>query len=435
MGTLSTGRVKTIASVDVTKTVGVGQDFETLQEAMDYTLTYKKSSFRFILHEDVECTVNTTQTYENSYAFDSDDGVTIRVMSFLGTTSGAYVNFRGYFTTSPFVKLLPSTGNCFMQFSFSTVNLYGDMGNTALIPIGNSTVHLSGVNVVDGEGCVIWAYNQSYVGLYDCVMYNTAISMSSLARCYSSSCTLGGVDDLNVWSGALLESNNYGGEFSIRNLTIQYASEGANLTEGATMIGAERIVFTNVTTPFNIPTNEIQPDGTLIKDGTTPIIAKDTVAFLSTDETKLDNITITGAVDLDTLSTDSHTHTNGTVLDNTTASFLVADEVKLDKVESVTALVDGLTVAVDMSTASQFSLTTTQNFTLSNPTGLVAGQTGFITVTQDITGSRLLTLDTNYKTVGGAGITLTTAPNAVDVLKYEVISATLILIRIYADVK
>ena len=69
------------------------------------------------------------------------------------------------------------------------------------------------------------------------------------------------------------------------------------------------------------------------------ILDNTTASFITADETKLDYITVTGAVDLDTLSTNSHTHSNKTILDNTTASFITADETKLDFI-SVTQAVD-----------------------------------------------------------------------------------------------
>ena len=64
------------------------------------------------------------------------------------------------------------------------------------------------------------------------------------------------------------------------------------------------------------------------------VLANTTASFTTADETKLDNITITQAVNLDTIETDSHTHSNKAVLDATTASFTTADETKLDGIEA-----------------------------------------------------------------------------------------------------
>lgn len=146
-----------------------------------------------------------------------------------------------------------------------------------------------------------------------------------------------------------------------------------------------------------------------------------------------------GTYSLQTVGTDIQAYDANLVSDAsyvaTDNNYITNDKTKVDKLETVQTLTDGATVAVDMSGSSNFSLATTQNFTLSNPTGLTPGQKGIITITQDATGSRLITLDTNYDTAGGAGITLTTTASAVDVLKYEVISATSVLVELIADIK
>lgn len=51
----------------------------------------------------------------------------------------------------------------------------------------------------------------------------------------------------------------------------------------------------------------------------------------------------------------------------------------------------------------------------------VSGKVGFISVEfiQDATGSRTLTLSSAYRTVQGTGITLSTAANAVDIVRFE----------------
>jgi hypothetical protein len=54
---------------------------------------------------------------------------------------------------------------------------------------------------------------------------------------------------------------------------------------------------------------------------------------------KVDFLTVTGAVDLDQLAADSHTHSNKAILDATTASFLESHEDKLDFI-TVTQAVD-----------------------------------------------------------------------------------------------
>jgi hypothetical protein len=88
----------------------------------------------------------------------------------------------------------------------------------------------------------------------------------------------------------------------------------------------------------------------------------------------------------------------------------------------------GYTVSSSETGAFTFNYDTYQNFivtlggniTFTNPTTENVGQSGIIVLVQDGTGSRTLSLGTDYETVGGAGITLSTAAGSVDVLPYYV---------------
>ena len=75
--------------------------------------------------------------------------------------------------------------------------------------------------------------------------------------------------------------------------------------------------------------------------------------YTTAEQTKLGNITITQAVDLDALETASHTHSNKAVLDATTASFTTADETKLDGIEALADVTDAGNVgsSIDGATA------------------------------------------------------------------------------------
>ena len=77
-------------------------------------------------------------------------------------------------------------------------------------------------------------------------------------------------------------------------------------------------------------------------------------------------------------------------------------------------------VSLDFAANQNFVLTLTGNVTLANPSTEQVGQAGVIVCIQDGTGSRTLSLGTDYETAGGAGITLSTAASAVDVIPYFV---------------
>ena len=77
-------------------------------------------------------------------------------------------------------------------------------------------------------------------------------------------------------------------------------------------------------------------------------------------------------------------------------------------------------VTLDFDTYYNHILTLTGNITLSNPTTENIGQSGIIVCIQDSTGSRTLSLGTDYETAAGGGITLSTAANSVDIIPYFV---------------
>jgi len=93
---------------------------------------------------------------------------------------------------------------------------------------------------------------------------------------------------------------------------------------------------------------------------------------------------------------------------------------------TVTTLTDAATIAVDMSTSCNFTVTLGGNRTLGNPTGMVTGQTGSIFIVQDGTGGRTLAYSSNWEFPNGTAPTLSTAAGAVDRLDYIVRSSTAI---------
>jgi hypothetical protein len=86
------------------------------------------------------------------------------------------------------------------------------------------------------------------------------------------------------------------------------------------------------------------------------------------------------------------------------------------------ALTDASTIAVDLSQSNNFSITLGGNRNLQLPTNINAGQSGFITVKQDRTGSRTLFGSPVwiYTFAGGTAPTLTTTAVHKDILGYAV---------------
>ena len=114
-----------------------------------------------------------------------------------------------------------------------------------------------------------------------------------------------------------------------------------------------------------------------------------------------------------------------------------ADTVKKDVNNTFTAAQRGSTdtdttntgsVTLNFDTNQNFVLTLTGNVTLANPTTETVGQSGFIVFIQDGTGGRTVSLGTDYETAGGAGLTLSTAASATDVVPYIVAASGRILL-------
>ena len=128
-------------------------------------------------------------------------------------------------------------------------------------------------------------------------------------------------------------------------------------------------------------------------------------SFSSGDRIEL-RITAAGLGELITPSNIVFTNTNSTFT-------------KAQRGSTQTANATGSTT-LDFDTYQNFVLTATGNITLANPSTESVGQSGIIVLIQDGTGSRTLSLGTDYETAGGAGLTISTAASAVDVIPYFV---------------
>tara|TARA_Y100001978_G_C23685735_1_gene431786 strand:+ start:1047 stop:2057 length:1011 start_codon:yes stop_codon:yes gene_type:complete len=90
----------------------------------------------------------------------------------------------------------------------------------------------------------------------------------------------------------------------------------------------------------------------------------------------------------------------------------------------------GATTTLDFETNQNFIVKLGANLTLSNSaTGnLNIGQTGVIVFIQDATGSRTLTLSSDFESPAAAGITLTTTAKATDIVPYIILGPNRILL-------
>ena len=157
-------------------------------------------------------------------------------------------------------------------------------------------------------------------------------------------------------------------------------------------------------------------DGTIATDD----IADDAITAAKVDPTSL------GSEALSSLTVDNII-INGTNIGHTSDTDAIS--IASSGVTTFSAAVVGATdtdtsntgsVTLDFAANQNFVLTFTGNVTLANPSTEAVGQSGIIVCIQDGTGSRTLSLGTDYETAGGSGITLSTAASAVDVIPYFV---------------
>ena len=108
------------------------------------------------------------------------------------------------------------------------------------------------------------------------------------------------------------------------------------------------------------------------------------------------------------------------------ASPLGQIHISKNAIATVTSLTDATNVSIGFANSQNFSLTLTDNRTLSNPTNCVTGQVGSIFIIQDGTGGRTLSYGTNWEFPAGTAPTLSTSAAAVDRLDYIVRTSTAI---------
>jgi len=86
--------------------------------------------------------------------------------------------------------------------------------------------------------------------------------------------------------------------------------------------------------------------------------------------------------------------------------------------QNIVTLTDGATITANLAQTNNFTVTLGGNRTLANATNITAGQSGFIVVRQDGTGSRTLSFGTGWRFPSATAPTLSTTASAVDLIVY-----------------
>jgi len=217
------------------------------------------------------------------------------------------------------------------------------------------------------------------------------------------------------------------------NATMGYTSaEGLILTgQGSTndvtiKNDADADVITIATGATNVDIVGDVTAATVNADGDTSASDKAAMGYTAaeglilTGQGSTNDVTIKNDADADVIEIP----TGGT--DVTVAGKLTAGKILLGNTDTDTSNTGSVTL--DFSANQNFVLTFTGNVTLANPSTEQVGQSGVIVCIQDGTGSRTLSLESQYKTSGDDGITLSTGANDVDIIPYFVQAADNILL-------
>lgn len=102
-----------------------------------------------------------------------------------------------------------------------------------------------------------------------------------------------------------------------------------------------------------------------------------------------------------------------------------------------TAITFATSLTLNLYNFKNGAFTASNNFTVNAPSNPIVGQEGDIYITQDGTGSRIVTWNSAFKFDGGAAATgvLSTAASAIDRLHYTVVSGTEIYCSLHKDAK
>ena len=323
---------------------------------------------------------------------------------------------------------------------------------------GNATVGTTAV--ADGDGIVTndgGTMRQTTVQTFATYFGSEITAMSNLV-------TTGALDSGSITSGFGAIDN---GTSNIRSATITAetafvpdAADGATLgtsslefsdlylADGGTIqFGNDQdVTLTHVAdtglTLKHTATADDKPIVLTLATGETDIAADDilgSIRFQAPDEgTGTDAILVAAAIEA-VSEGDFSSSNNATKLSfKTGASEAASEKMTLSSTGVLTAqVVLGNTdtdtsntgnVTLDFSANQNFVLTLTGNVTLVNPSTESVGQSGFIACIQDGTGGRTLTLGTDYESAAGAGITLSSAASATDLVPYVVVAANRILL-------
>jgi hypothetical protein len=188
-----------------------------------------------------------------------------------------------------------------------------------------------------------------------------------------------------------------------------------NVTIGGSTAAVGTFTTANATT---VDTTNIEVTNIKAKDGTSAGSIADSTGVVTIASSVLTTADINGGT-ADGVTIGGSSAAAGTFTAGVFTTAVASTETDTSNSGSVT---------LDFSADQNFVLTLTGNVTLANPSTEIVGQSGFIVFIQDGTGSRTVSLGTDYETASGAGLTLSSAASTTDIVPYVVAASGRILL-------
>ena len=205
--------------------------------------------------------------------------------------------------------------------------------------------------------------------------------------------------------GLILTGQGSTNDVTIKNDADADVIEIPTGTVNVTMAGTLDVVG-------DVTGGNFQPDGDTASGDAAAFGYTSVLGAILTGQGSTNDVTLVNDADATVLGIPTGT-TNVTVAGSITGGTIVLAATDTDTSNTGS-------ITIDFSAHQNFVLTLTGSITLANPSTEAVGQCGVFVFIQDGTGSRTLSLGTDYETAGGAGITLSTAAAAVDVVPYFV---------------
>lgn len=307
----------------------------------------------------------------------------------------------------------------------STIN--SSINSTSGMFYNKSTIGNSTVNVSTNSTVISISSNTNYAGGYFFFGNNTS-NVSANAQAFRTGNNtvnvtvdffginfnnLSGANSTNLWVGSNVNITQDGITFGNSSVNVAITSTSVNLG----------VAKANTTT-FSVG-SDVSLNSTTLSVGNSTVNTSITSSSIkkSNVEAAYTNVYITGS---------GLANVNANLVSNVVVSVPAATVAEIRASSNnnaigvtnlwnalaVVTLTDGATINWDMSTGVNFSVTLAGNRTMALPTNIKAGQSGYLFVIQDATGSRTLAWNAVFNWKSGTLPVLTTTAGRVDKFSY-----------------